>query len=293
MFRMKFLKYGKWIAGAAAAASVSIVVTHCSSASASPWSPSKPTNVPENFAKWDYNWDKREPYSLLKPPKRSKSSGDPGSGSSGDEDIMEKLEKKRAKAIRHIVLIRHGQYNMKGTNDKERYLTALGETQAELTGKRLKNSGITFQSLVCSNMTRAIQTAEIVLKELRQVDLSIEAHDPFLREGAPCLAEPPVGNWHPELHQYYEDGARIEAAFRKYFHRADPEQEKDSYELIVCHANVIRYFVCRALQFPGEAWLRISLNNCSLTIVSILPSGRVVLRALGDSGHMPYGTIST
>ena len=40
-----------------------------------------------------------------------------------------------------------------------------------------------------------------------------------------------------------QDGARIEAAFRKYFHRAEPQQEKDSYEIIVCHANVIRYFI--------------------------------------------------
>lgn len=47
------------------------------------------------------------------------------------------------------------------------------------------------------------------------------------------------------MQQYYEDGARIEAAFRKYFHRAEPEQEKDTFEVIVCHANVIRYFTCR------------------------------------------------
>lgn len=45
--------------------------------------------------------------------------------------------------------------------------------------------------------------------------------------------------------QYHEDGARIEAAFRRYIHRADPKQKEDSYEIIVCHANVIRYFVCR------------------------------------------------
>lgn len=45
--------------------------------------------------------------------------------------------------------------------------------------------------------------------------------------------------------QYYEDGARIEAAFRNFIHRADPKQEEDSYEIIVCHANVIRYVVCR------------------------------------------------
>ena len=47
-------------------------------------------------------------------------------------------------------------------------------------------------------------------------------------------------------------GFRIEAAFRKYFHRAESSQKEDSYEIIVCHANVIRYFVCRALQFPPE-----------------------------------------
>ena len=45
--------------------------------------------------------------------------------------------------------------------------------------------------------------------------------------------------------QVFQDSARIEAAFRKYIHRADANQSEDSYEIIVCHANVIRYFVCR------------------------------------------------
>jgi len=45
--------------------------------------------------------------------------------------------------------------------------------------------------------------------------------------------------------QIFQDSARIEAAFRKYIHRADADQSEDSYEIIVCHANVIRYFVCR------------------------------------------------
>lgn len=45
--------------------------------------------------------------------------------------------------------------------------------------------------------------------------------------------------------QFFSDGARIEAGFRKYFHRAPPSQKKDSYEILVCHANVIRYWICR------------------------------------------------
>lgn len=108
----------------------------------------------------------------------------------------------------------------------------------------------------------------------------------LLREGAPIEPVPPVTHWKPDA-VYHEDGARIEAAFRRYIHRADPRQKEDSYEIIVCHANVIRYFVCRALQFPPEGWLRIGLNNGSITWLTIRPSGRVALRTLGDSGFMP------
>ncbi len=46
--------------------------------------------------------------------------------------------------------------------------------------------------------------------------------------------------------------------------------------------------VCsRALQFPPEGWLRMGLNNGSITWLTIRPSGRVGLRSLGDSGFMP------
>ena len=73
---------------------------------------------------------------------------------------------------------------------------------------------------------------------------------------------------------------RIEAAFLKYIHRADPyddhemaegshEEEFDDnpheFEIIVGHGNVIRYFFCRALQLPPEVWLRFSTFNCSIS----------------------------
>ena len=47
---------------------------------------------------------------------------------------------------------------------------------------------------------------------------------------------------------------RIEAAFREHFHRAPPPKEEDDddeshekheFEIIVGHANVIRYWMCR------------------------------------------------
>lgn len=45
-----------------------------------------------------------------------------------DENVYnEKFETKRAKFVRHILLIRHGQYHKDGKTDKERVLTELGK----------------------------------------------------------------------------------------------------------------------------------------------------------------------
>merc|ERR1719454_708114 len=118
-----------------------------------------------------------------------------------------------------------------------------------------------------------METASLVSAALPSVPLS--PPDSLLREGAPVRPD----------QQYSQDGARIEAAFRKYFHRAEPDQTADSYEVIVCHANVIRYFACRALQLPPEAWLRISLKHGSMTWVTIRPDGRTSIRALGEAGY--------
>ncbi|XP_011947519.1 PREDICTED: serine/threonine-protein phosphatase PGAM5, mitochondrial isoform X3 [Cercocebus atys] len=188
---------------------------------------------------WDPNWDRREPLSLINLRKRNVESG--------EEELASKLDHYKAKATRHIFLIRHSQYHVDGSLEKDRTLTPLG---------------------VCKVST----------------DL--------LREGAPIEPDPPVSHWKPEAVQYYEDGARIEAAFRNYIHRADARQEEDSYEIFICHANVIRYIVCRALQFPPEGWLRLSLNNGSITHLVIRPNGRVALRTLGDTGFMPPDKIT-
>lgn len=76
------------------------------------------------------------------------------------------------------------------------------------------------------------------------------------------------------LQQYHEDGARIEAAFRRYIHRADPKQKEDSYEIIVCHANVIRYFVCRFVLQAGYTEARVRpfcfANHCVQTMWQVL-----------------------
>jgi hypothetical protein len=68
----------------------------------------------------------------------------------------------------------------------------------------------------------------------------------------------------------------------------DEEEAEHEFEIIVGHGNVIRYFFCRALQLPPEAWLRMSLFNCSMTYIMIQPHGYVSVRMLGDTGHLNY-----
>ncbi|XP_071390408.1 serine/threonine-protein phosphatase PGAM5, mitochondrial isoform X2 [Centroberyx affinis] len=237
------------------------------------WAPASHTPVTSGHA-WDFNWDKRDPSTLTNGKKKENATEDPSS----------EQDNGKPKATRNILLIRHSQYNLSGNGDKERILTPLGREQAELTGQRLAVLGLKYDVLVHSTMARATETANIISKHL-PVGVELVSCD-LLREGAPIEPVPPVTHWKPDA-VYHEDGARIEAAFRRYIHRADPKQKEDSYEIIVCHANVIRYFVCRALQFPAEGWLRMGLNNGSITWLTIRPSGRVALRTLGDSGFMP------
>jgi len=244
------------------------------------WTGFSATSLHQGIRPWDYNWDCRH-YDVLPENKENQQVEKREDG--------EEAPKKRPTAVKHLILVRHGQYNLEGKTDEERVLTNLGIEQADHTGKRLANLNLPLTYMVSSNMSRAKQTAALIGQSLPE-DLTVLPDDPILREGAPYPPEP--GNVKQEV-PYHIDGSRIEAAFRKYFHRADRDQEKDSYELVVCHANVIRYFVCRALQLPPEAWLRISLKHASITWITIRPSGTVSVRALGEASHIPPEKLST
>lgn len=79
------------------------------------WNPKLP------YPLWHRNWDGREP----------PSSGD----KEKDREFMRKVRKRGV--TRHIILIRHGQYEESQKHDETRKLTPLGKVQADLTGRRL------------------------------------------------------------------------------------------------------------------------------------------------------------
>lgn len=105
------------------------------------------------------------------------------------------MESAKPKATRHLLLIRHGQYNLNGKSDVERYLTELGKKQAASTGDRLKSLDISWDLMIRSTMTRAQETGKIISNSLMPIKIE---NCPLLEEGAPIAPEPPVGHWRPE-----------------------------------------------------------------------------------------------
>jgi serine/threonine-protein phosphatase PGAM5 len=208
----------------------------------------------------------------------------------------------------------------------------LGRTQAHLTGVRIaemvKGAEDTFgpchiKALRVSNLTRAKETAEIIAAYLPGVP--VEEPDPMLNEGRPCHTIPGGTMSDKDIALTDAHHPRIEGAFQKYLYRSslalpekephdDDPSEHHEFEVIICHANVIRYIMCRyvlhfmstlfpmnifshiccfvfpnrALQLPPEAWLRFCPFNCSLTYLTVRPTGTVSCRMLGDIGHLPY-----
>lgn len=242
----------------------------------------------------------------------------------------DKLDRRRRRYLRkhgvtkHIILIRHGQYDETYKEDEKRILTQVGRQQAHETGKRLaemlagiggdEKSPCNISVVRVSNMARAKETADIIASHIPKVARSDP--DPLLNEGRPAHNIPGAGRVSESTILKTQEGhKRIEEAFQKYFHRAEsnvmPQEEdlldesselpppaddslqsRHEYEIIVCHANVIRYFLCRALQLPPEAWLRLCTFNCSLTYLTIRPTGGVSCRLLGDVGHLPPKLVS-
>lgn len=243
-------------------------------------------------------------------------------------------------AIRHLLFVRHGQYDL---DSEEHGLTELGRKQSERLAQRLVTDRLTpkkdrygviqvqYAGIWVSNVTRAILTAQILAAHLP--DVPLKEPDPLLAEGKPTQPHPSSSP--SRLSDLWEDSVRMEAGFRKYVHRevdykrlADKEKRRKKkekelgdgfvpdgatipepkaedataepkgkepehiYEIYVCHMNIIRYFVMRALQLPPEAWLRLRGDNTNITEIVVHPDGRVSLHRFGDIGHLPLDMVT-
>ncbi len=181
-----------------------------------------------------------------------------------------------------IYLIRHGAYNDQGPNlgSFKAGLTPLGIAQARLVAARLRGMPVHFDSMVSSNMQRAIDTAAIIHEMLPNV--------PWERSSIIHEVEPPRLDKEPTTPDETADANaaahRLDEAFAKYF---VPGEGSEKHTILVCHGNVIRYFVMKALKVDTRAWSRISIGHTSITVISVGPRGGFRVLSVGDMGHLP------
>lgn len=187
--------------------------------------------------------------------------------------------------VRTVWLIRHGEYehDVQAQDDPdEGGLDALGRQQARLLADRLDSYPVIFTSLQSSTMARARQTAAILAERFPQLELRLH-HD--IRECTPPTRRPDImADLEPGEAEACTDS--LEAAWARIFRPAGPQGPQ--HDLVVCHGNVIRWFVTRVLEVDPAAWLGMSIANCSVTVVQIAPDGRMKLISFADSGHLPW-----
>jgi serine/threonine-protein phosphatase PGAM5 len=191
----------------------------------------------------------------------------------------------RPRGVHYLYLIRHGDYDYDSTvtdDAKGNGLNALGHEQARLVGQRLAGLHVPLHALVTSNYLRALQTADDMgpILGLKPVV------DTLIHECTPHFETRP--EYRP-LNREAEALAcedNLNAAFAKYF---VPTPEADTYDVLVCHGNVIRWLTCKVLGVDVLNWRRLTIGNCSVTAFAVQADGRITLAAYSDTGHIPAG----
>ncbi len=186
------------------------------------------------------------------------------------------------KVFRTIIFVRHGQY----TSDPEK-LTSLGRKQAKIAAKAI--ALLKPSKIYCSTMPRAKETANVIGQHL---GLKFTAKDIF-REG---LLPGTIGfnqlitkGIPPDKKKEILAKMRVarknaDLAFKRLF---KIPQRGQSTEVVVAHGNVIRHWVCKALDISEKNWLKMDVSHTSLTTIRISKAGQFVLLGFADKGHLP------
>jgi broad specificity phosphatase PhoE len=187
----------------------------------------------------------------------------------------------------HLYLARHGQQAAPGrvVDNLGNGLTRRGQQQARHLARRLSAALSDVRGVVIhhSTMRRAAETAAFVAAQLSEAPLRPTR---VLWE-IPAVSVPAdFAHWFTRFtpEQIARGQAQAERAYRQF---CRPARGRDRHAVIVCHGNLIRYFVTRVLNLPGDAWINLETDNAGLTELIVDADGRVRLLSFNDVGHLP------
>ena len=178
-------------------------------------------------------------------------------------------------ALHTLYLVRHGMYDSeKGADEKTgNPLNALGREQTGFVAARLAALPVKFDAVISSEFTRARETGDMIAAKLGTKC----ARDALLNESVPRgdgLVGLPISGAE----------AQFDAAWAHY---SKPTPYAPRQDVLACHGDVIRWFVCRALGVDTFQWTRMRIANASLTVITIRPDGTALLMMFNDTSHVP------
>ncbi|BES97362.1 phosphoglycerate mutase family member 5 [Nesidiocoris tenuis] len=211
---------------------------------------------------WDIDWDQREPC--------------------GEVDLG-------YCADRHIILVCEGQNSVDKKAGPEKKLTPLGQEQMTRVANRLAELNLSYCYIMSSTSIAGQESLAIISKE---IDAKKSGVNESLKDGHPVVPEPsrlltPIPD-----HEFHQNVMKMEYAYRATFHRPDAKMSEDSYEVLICPSNVIKYFICRALQLPAAGWARFAIPQGSITWIIIDKMGNVAAESVGETGHLDFKKIT-
>jgi serine/threonine-protein phosphatase PGAM5 len=182
---------------------------------------------------------------------------------------------------RTLILVRHGQYDAEDGGK----LTELGRRQADLTGTWLRHylEGQRVDTLWSSTLPRARETASIIEEKLPEPRSKARSAS-VLCEGIYSK----VKGYDIPANERQRDRTRADEAFTRFFRTS----RTDRLEILVCHGNLIRYLVCRAIDVPVGRWTRMNSNHCSVTRVLVRDTGAVRVVSYNETAHLPLDVVT-
>jgi len=197
-----------------------------------------------------------------------------------------------------LILVRHGET---AWNSELRYigqvdvsLNDVGRAQAEEVRRRL--DGEKIELAYCSDLRRAVETAEIILQgravsltktsDLREAHMGIwqgltysEIKEQYgelfqARRNDPEDMAPPEGETFSQV------ATRVCAALVRI-----AKEHEDRTVLVVTHGGPIRVFLCSILGLPLSAGWNFRIDNCGITVVELYPEGTIIT-SLNDTCHL-------
>lgn len=199
-------------------------------------------------------------------------------------------------ALKILYLIRHGHYetsSQKENGSNFGSLTEKGKQQADYVADYLLKQSI--DKIYASSLPRAKETGQIIAtkmgKELEITDLlqeTVPSMPPEMSQVVMALLNVKLTMTKTTLKEQLE---RSEKAFQTYF-KAPEKGEKSTTDLIVCHGNIIRYFLCKALNIDINNWIKFDINHGGISKVAIDENGNMRVMSHNETNHIPSNLIS-